>query len=95
MSYSFTVRAPTKADALARVTTELIDVVARQPIHTADCEQAKAAAEAFLDILPEANDKQDFYLSVSGSVGWRGSPGTPEYALTSAGVSVSASFANK
>lgn len=70
MSYSFYVRAATKADVIAKVVAELDKVVANQPVHSADYAQAKASAEAFLGILPEANDKQDFYVSVSGSVGW-------------------------
>ena len=43
MSYSFSARAATKAEVIEKVSTELNKVVVSQPIHSADCAQAKAA----------------------------------------------------
>lgn len=90
MSYSFSVRAGTKAEALEKLAEALDNVVALQPIHSADRAQAQAAAEAFLEVLPEKADDKDFSVNVSGSVGWLGTPGV-DAVITSAGVSISAS----
>jgi hypothetical protein len=85
MSYSFSARGATKAEVMKQITTELDKVVAAQPIHAADRAQAQSVADAFLAIIPAIADK-DFYVSVSGSVGWGG-----DKAITSASVNVSAS----
>ena len=92
MSYSFAVRGTTKAEALTKLGQELDKVVVAQPIHSADRQQAYAAAEAFLEIIPPT-EGQDFYISVSGSVGWTGDGNSR--VITSAGVSVSASLTTK
>ena len=70
MSYSFTVKAPTKAEAKVAVAAKLEEVVAQQTVHGHDCAQALSAAEAFIDIV-EDNDTMDIQVSVSGSLGWR------------------------
>jgi hypothetical protein len=93
MSYSFGVRAATKAQAMEKVAIELDKVVAAQPIHSADRAQAQAAAAAFLGIIPNANADQDFQVYVSGSVSWNGL--LPDAVLTSAGVNVSAALVAK
>jgi regulator of protease activity HflC (stomatin/prohibitin superfamily) len=90
MSYSFGVRAATKAEVAEKIAAELDKVVAAQPVHAADRAQAQAAAEAFLGILPEKPTDQDFYVSVSGSVSWKA-----DKVLTSAGVNISASLSAK
>ena len=95
MSYSFSVRGATKAEAIEKVAAELNKVVASQPIHAADSVQAQAAAEAFLNVIPSNVDGEGFYVSVSGSVGWSGNLGTPECTITSASVNVSASLITK
>ena len=95
MSYSFSVRGATKADVINNAAAELDKVVASQPIHAADRAQAQAAAEAFLGIIPGKDDDQDFYLYVSGSVGWKGTLGAADQVLTSASVNVSASLIAK
>jgi hypothetical protein len=95
MSYSFSVRADTKAEALEKVSVELDKVVVQQPVHAADRAQAYASAEAFLEVLPsEKAENEDFYVSVSGSVGWRGTQGV-DALITSAGASISASVIAK
>lgn len=92
MSYSFNVRAGTKAEVLEKVAAELNQAVADQPIHSADREQAEAAASAFLGILPEVDDK-DYFISVNGSVGYQGEG--EERVITTASVGVSASLIAK
>jgi hypothetical protein len=95
MSYSFSARGTTKAETIKNVSFELDKVVAAQPVHAADRAQAQAAAQAFLGVLPENVDGYDFYVSVSGSVGWKGSLSAADQVLTSAGVNVSASLIAK
>lgn len=95
MSYSFSGRGATKAEVMEKVAAELDKVVAGQPIHAADRAQAQAAAQAFLDVLPDANGEQDIYVSVSGSVGWSGVLGAADQVLTSAGVNVSVALIAK
>jgi hypothetical protein len=94
MSYSFSARGATKAEVIKKVDAELNKVVASQPVHSADHAQAKAAAEAFLGVLPDPNAKQEFDVAVSGSVGWSGVLGEDQV-LTSAGVNVSATLVAK
>jgi hypothetical protein len=94
MSYSFSARGATKAEVIGKVSAELDKVVASQPIHSADRAQAQAAAEAFVAIIPANDEGKDFYVSVSGSVGWRGNLGVDSI-ITSASVNVSASLIAK
>lgn len=91
MSYSFSVRGATKAEARDKVVTELDKVVAAQPIHKVDEHHALAAVEAFLEIIPGNVDGKDFAVSVSGSVGWSGTLGH-DAVVTSASVNVSTSL---
>ena len=95
MSYSFSARGATEPEVMAKVEAELDKVVASQPIHGVDRMQARASVEAFLSILPTATDKQDIYVSVSGSVGWSGNQGAADFAITSASVNVGASLVAK
>ena len=93
MSYSFAVRADTKVGIAEKIASEFDNVVAQQPIHTADRDQAQAAALAFLEVIPDT-EGQDFYVSVSGSVGWTGTSGV-DAVVTAAGASISASLRPK
>lgn len=70
MSYSFTVKAPNKAEAKQAVEEAFDKVVAQQPIHARDRAAAIANASAVIDMLV---DDPDFHISVSvnGYVGWR------------------------
>ena len=94
MSYSFDVRGATKAEVIAKVSAELSKVVETQSIHSVDCVQAQAAAEAFLGVIPDNPDGKDFYISVSGSVGWAGTLNV-DAIVTSASINVSASLVAK
>lgn len=91
MSYSFSVRGPTKAEVIEKAKAKLDEVVASQPAHVADRAQALAAVEAFLEIVPAAEGKE-FSVSVNGSVGWTGEIGSAEHVITGAGVGVSVSL---
>lgn len=65
MSYSFGLKAATKAAAIAEISKQLDAVVAAQPVHAADRAQAQAASEAFVNLLPD-DDAQDVGASISG-----------------------------
>lgn len=93
MSYSFTVRAATKAEAKERVAAELEKVVASQSCHAADKAQAQAVADSFIDVLPD-DDSKDVLVSMNGYVSgnWEGSTITR---ITSASVNVSVGLSAK
>lgn len=88
MSYSFSIRAATKAEAKEMVTAEMAKVLQYQPIHSTDQAQAEAAAAAFIDLMPD-DDTKDLSVSVHDSVGWSGSQEAPIITNASVGVSVS------
>jgi hypothetical protein len=89
MSYSFTVRAASKADVKQLVATELDKVVANQPSHEVDRAQAESAACAFVDALPD-DDTKDVQVNVHGSIGWSGTWGV-DHVVSHASIGVSAS----
>lgn len=89
MSYSFYVRAATKAEAKEKVKEKLDEVVASQPVHEADRAQAQAAAEAFIDLLRE-DETQDVSVNVNGSSVWSVDEG-----LNKAGFGITANFVAK
>lgn len=66
MSYSFNVKADSKADALVKVAEKMSDVVAQQPVHVVDAATAKDAVKLMADLLEEEADKE-FYIAVNGS----------------------------
>lgn len=90
MSYSFTVRAGSKGEAKSKVAAELEKVVAAQPDHEADQQQANAVAAAFIDVLADDEETKDVALDMHGSLAWG-----PGRAITSANISVSASLVAK
>lgn len=89
MSYSFTVRAATKAEAISAVGDKLAEVVTQQPVHAADVEQAQAAAAAFVGLLLD-DDSKDVCVSMNGYVSYTG----PSSFIV-ASVSVNASLVGK
>lgn len=92
MSYSFNFTAASKSEAKDKAKAELDRVVEQQPIHRNDQAQALAAAQAFIDLVPEPEEGQVVYVNVNGSVGWKGVLGGDGAAdISSAAVSVSAS----
>jgi hypothetical protein len=94
MSYSFNVRAATKAEAKLKVAAELDKVVQQQPVHTTDRDQAMTVATAFVDMLADAGENQDIVVSVNGWLSWSGE--TPVgTGFSGSCVGVSASVAAK
>lgn len=86
MSYSFSVTAASKAEAVTAAEAKFAEVVNSQPVHAADKEPTLAAISAFVGILVDPSEGEAVYLSVNGSVGWRGDPNE----LTSASANISA-----
>ena len=69
MSYSFTVKAPTKPQALTAARDELVKVHTAQAWHSHDFGRAHAAAEALVSLLAEdEDDTQDVSISMNGSI---------------------------
>lgn len=67
MSYSFSVRAASKAELHRLVEAELDNVVVSQPIHAVDRARAKEAISAFINLLRD-DDSMDVLVNVHGSV---------------------------
>ena len=88
MSYSFNVLAANKAEAKEKVAAKMAEVAQNQPCHAHDQAQACAAADAFIDLLPDDAEKT-LSVSVNGSLGWSGAYGDG-HTFTSASFSVSA-----
>lgn len=86
MSYSFSVKGVSKAEALQKVADEMDKVVVGQPVHAKDAEAVKVGAATFVGFL-EDDDKKDVVVSVSGSLAWQA-----EGLFTSASVSIYASL---
>lgn len=92
MSYSFTIRAATKAEAKEKVAADFDKVVAAQPDHATDREQALSAATAFIDMLVD-DETRDVVVSVNGWLNWS-EPSLPR-AYSGACVGVSASLSTR
>lgn len=96
MSFSFGFRARNVAAALAIAAQEMDRVVQSQPMHEADKASVLAAVQAQVGLIAGAAEGKHVVLSVSGSLGWRGTaagtaaPASEDFAITSANVSVSA-----
>ena len=92
MSYSFSVKAGTKAEMAALISAEFDKVLETQPIHVVDRQAAQEAAKAFLAVVKEPAEGESVAVSVSGSVQWRDAnslaPGSQTF--IGAGVSVNA-----
>ena len=87
MSYSFTIRAASKAEAKAKVDAEMARVVEQQPDHAADRDVAITVSRAFVDMLRDRED-MDIEVRVCGSLGWNHLPSAEN--LTQASLSASA-----
>jgi hypothetical protein len=93
MSYSFTVKAATKADAKKAVASQLEAVVAGQPIHKADLDAALVSAKAFIDVLGEPHEGDEVVVSVNGSLSWNSDQANEDF--IAANITVSAALRNK
>ena len=70
MSYSCGARGATRVEVIDAISKQLEDVLISQPVHAADIETAQVAALAYLAALPDADDDQDYRISMFGSVSW-------------------------
>jgi hypothetical protein len=91
MSYSFSIRAASKADALTKVQEQFKEVVRQQPVHVQDFEGALDAVDAYLGMLM-TDDTRDVAVSVHGSVSYQWEAGVNEaqVALSSVSLGISA-----
>lgn len=96
MSYSFNVKAATKALAMAAVASKFAEIVASQPIHARDRAAVLANAEASIGLLTD-DDSKDVAVSCNGYVSWSGvGEFTPETAaLQSASIACSANYVHR
>lgn len=93
MSYSFSIRAATKAAAIEQVAAQLAKWAQEQPAHQADKDQAQKAAELFIGLLPD-DDTKDVSVTMCGSVTGQWA-GLELQQLTGASVSVSAGLSTR
>lgn len=87
MSYSFSVKAATAAEAGAKVHEELGKVAIAQPQHT-ELDDVHDIAQKLLNALREPKDGEQVYASVSGSCWAMTAPPTPGFESVGANVSV-------
>lgn len=88
MSYSFSVTAATKNEAIQKVSEQLDAVVSGQPVHAADKAQALAAAVIFVNVLMD-DPAKDIVVSLNGSI-W-----STENGVAQLNVGVSAGLRDK
>jgi len=70
MSYSFTVKAATKAAALAAASAAFdSQVLVSQPVHKVDREAALKNAEAHVNLIADPKEGEEVALSMHGSIG--------------------------
>lgn len=91
MSYSFSVRAPTRIEAKEQIAAEFAKVVQHNAQHAGrDAGPAEQAVCAFVDVLGDPGEGQVVAVSVSGSI-----TRDPEAAATkAASLSLSAQLAS-
>lgn len=89
MSYSFTIRTKTKAQALEQLPAQFDKVVAQQPTHEVDRAQAQAAAAAFVGITSDPATDQHVQLAVNGSTSWSTVDGQRKIGYVSVGITCS------
>lgn len=94
MSYSFNVRAASKAAAIAAVAAKLDEVEASQPSHGLDKGPALATASAFIHTLADPEENQEISVSVNGALSWIGA-WCDGHRVQHASVGVSAGLATK
>lgn len=69
MSYSFTVRAPSKAEALRETVTKFEALVAAQPLHERDRAAVLANVASALALLAD-EENRDIMVSCNGYLSW-------------------------
>ena len=69
MSYSFSVRASTKAELISKADAQFEQMVQAHPEHAKDESQARAALASFLEVLTE-DPAKDIVASCHGYLSW-------------------------
>lgn len=72
MSYSFQVRAASKAEAKAKFMEAFDQMVEMQSTHKADRDAQIAHAHNMIDLIREPHDGNEIVVDAHGSVGWNG-----------------------
>lgn len=93
MSYSFNIRAATKAQALTDVALKFDEVVAMQACHARDKGAALAAASAMVGLLDD-DESRDVVVGMSGYLSGQW-VGHDVASISCAAVSVNASLMSK
>jgi hypothetical protein len=70
MSYSFTVAADTKDEAIRRIREKFDAIVKAQPSHASDREAAVVAAQTLVRLLAEPAEDDEVYVIMNGSLSW-------------------------
>ena len=95
MSYSFQVKAATKAEAKAAVAAKFdADVITVFPVHARDREAVLANASAVIDLAAD-DDTKDIQVSVAGYVGWNSAEPQDVVPLTTVSITASAYLVNR
>ena len=90
MSFSFSVQATTREAAKAQIEAKLTEVVDAQPLHALDRAYVEQAAHSALNTVADPAEDEEFYVSVSGSLSWRGQL-AEDPVITGSSLSVSVS----
>jgi hypothetical protein len=91
VSYSFSVKAATKAEAIDLANKEFDSVLNSQPVHAADMPAAREAVAAFTNLLID-DDTCDVGLSVNGSVYAVSTSSSSVNGLRQASINIQAGF---
>ena len=95
MSYSFSITANTKEDAITQIRDRFDEIAVSQPTHAADKEAVIVAAHSFVSLLEDPKDGSDIYVNVSGSLSWHWDLSAPPKKFRSANVSITAGLRDK
>lgn len=95
MSYSFSIKAATKAEAKVEVAAFFDNqVIANQPVHARDRAAVLANASAVIDLLAD-DETKDIQISGNGYVSWSVTGDQSKVPLHTVAITASASHANR
>lgn len=96
MSYSFNVRGADRHEVDRLAALEFEKIVASQPMHEVDRNQARTAVHGFTQMLGTPTDGMELSVSVAGSISWEAGPNDGDAPrLTATSLSVSAMVVQK
>jgi type IV secretory pathway VirJ component len=93
MSYSFAVKAVTKAAAIMAANAKLAEVVQQQPVHAHDMGKAAKIIDIVVGMVEAPKEGESVHIHVSGSLGWRDYSATVAESFNNASIHVSAHVA--